>query len=81
MRTNTEPAKADRGVQEPPWLRPLSEYGPIAVFFTAYVLADLLWATAALMAATSLWTMFGLAGVSTNSTRTRSRPAASAASP
>jgi hypothetical protein len=52
MRTNTEPAKADRGVQEPPWLRPLSEYGPIAVFFTAYVLADLLWATAALMAAT-----------------------------
>jgi intracellular septation protein len=52
MRTNTETAKADRGAQEPPWLRPLSEYGPIAVFFTAYVLADLLWATAALMAAT-----------------------------
>ena len=54
MRTNTEPAKADRGAPEPPWLKPLSDYGPIAVFFAAYVLADLLWATAALMAATAV---------------------------
>ena len=52
MRTNIEMAKADRGTPEPPWLRPLSEYGPVAVFFMAYVLADLLWATAVLMAAT-----------------------------
>ena len=54
MRTNTEPAKADRGAPEPPWLKPLSDYGPISVFFAAYVLADLLWATAALMAATAV---------------------------
>ncbi len=54
MRTNTGPAKADRGAPEPPWLKPLSDYGPIAVFFAAYVLADLLWATAALMAATAV---------------------------
>ena len=38
---------------EPAWLRPASDYGPIAVFFIAYVLTDLLWATGALMAATA----------------------------
>lgn len=47
--TRTEAARA-----EPPWLRPLSDYGPIAVFFIAYVLSDLLWATGALMAATAV---------------------------
>jgi intracellular septation protein len=61
MRPNTEPAKADRGAPEAPWLRPLSEYGPITVFFTAYVLADLLWATAALMAATAVALALSLA--------------------
>lgn len=40
--------------REPPWLRPAADYGPIAVFFLAYVLSDLLWATAALMAATAV---------------------------
>ena len=39
---------------EPPWLRPVSDYGPIAVFFIAYLLSDLLWATGALMAATAV---------------------------
>ena len=38
---------------EPPWLRPAADYGPIAVFFLAYVVAGLFWATAALMAATA----------------------------
>lgn len=37
---------------EPGWLRPLTDYGPLAVFFAAYVAADLMVATAALMAAT-----------------------------
>ncbi len=46
--TGAEAARA-----EPPWLRPATDYGPIAVFFVAYVLADLLWATGALMAATA----------------------------
>jgi len=39
---------------EPPWLRPATDYGPIAVFFVAYWLGDLLWATGALMAATAV---------------------------
>jgi intracellular septation protein len=39
---------------EPPWLRPAADYGPIAVFFVAYLLSDLLWATGALMAATAV---------------------------
>ncbi len=46
--TGAEAARAG-----PPWLRPATDYGPIAVFFVAYVLADLLWATGALMAATA----------------------------
>jgi len=46
---------------EPPWLRPLSDYGPIAVFFAAYVLSDLLWATGALMAATAVALALSLA--------------------
>ncbi|MGE4220085.1 MAG: septation protein A [Alphaproteobacteria bacterium] len=36
------------------WLKPASDYGPLAVFFAAYWLGDLLTATAALMAATAL---------------------------
>jgi len=36
----------------PRWLAPLTDYGPLAVFFAAYLLADLMTATAALMAAT-----------------------------
>ncbi len=50
----TEPAKSNRDRPEPAWLRPATDYGPIAVFFVAYVLADLLWATGALMAATAV---------------------------
>ncbi len=39
--------------REPPrWLSPATDYGPLAVFFVAYVMADLMTATAALMAAT-----------------------------
>jgi intracellular septation protein len=36
----------------PTWLKPVTEYGPLVVFFAAYVGTNLLWATAALMAAT-----------------------------
>jgi len=36
----------------PRWLAPLTDYGPLAVFFAAYLLGDLMTATAALMAAT-----------------------------
>jgi intracellular septation protein len=38
----------------PGWLKPLIDYGPIAVFFVAYLLYDLMAATAALMAATAV---------------------------
>ena len=42
-------------VKSPPsWLRPIVEYGPIAVFFVAFNLADLFVATAAIMVATTL---------------------------
>lgn len=40
--------------QSPGWLRPAVEYGPIAVFFVAYYMADLFVATAAIMVATAL---------------------------
>jgi len=36
----------------PRWLGPLTDYGPLAVFFAVYLTADLMVATAALMAAT-----------------------------
>ena len=36
------------------WLRPSIEYGPIAIFFVAFNLADLFVATAAIMVATTL---------------------------
>jgi intracellular septation protein len=38
----------------PPWLRPVTEYGPLAVFVVAYVLGDLMVATSALIAATAV---------------------------
>lgn len=38
----------------PSWLRPATEYGPLAVFFAAYWLSGLMAATAALMAATAV---------------------------
>lgn len=37
---------------EPRWLKPIVDYGPLAAFFIAYLKADLLTATAALMGAT-----------------------------
>ena len=37
----------------PSWLKPVTDYGPIAVFFVAYMARDLMWATGALMAATA----------------------------
>ena len=47
----------------PRWLAPLTDYGPLAVFFAAYMLADLMTATAALMVATlaALGLSFGIA--------------------
>ena len=42
-------------VKSPPsWLRPIVEYGPIAVFFVAFNLADLFVATASIMVASIL---------------------------
>ncbi|MBN06629.1 MAG: septation protein A [Rhodospirillaceae bacterium] len=38
----------------PDWLKPSVEYGPIAIFFVAFNLADLFVATAAIMIATTL---------------------------
>ncbi len=38
--------------EQPRWLRPLTDYGPLAVFFVAYPLGDLMTATAALIGAT-----------------------------
>jgi intracellular septation protein len=38
----------------PAWLRPVTEYGPLAVFVAAYALGDLMTATAALIAATAV---------------------------
>jgi intracellular septation protein len=54
MTARPEPARPEPSQTEPPWLRPASDYGPIVVFFIAYVLSDLLWATGALMAATAV---------------------------
>ena len=39
--------------REPGWLRPVVDYGPLAVFFLVYLNSGLLPATAALMAATA----------------------------
>jgi len=38
----------------PKWLRPAVDYGPLLVFFVAYYAADIMWATAAIMAATAV---------------------------
>src|SRR3546814_11306240 len=40
--------------QRRPWLKPIVDYGPLAAFFIAYWLYDLLTATAALMAVTPI---------------------------
>lgn len=45
------PANASHG---PAWLKPVTEYGPLAAFFIAYWRADLMVATIALMAATAV---------------------------
>jgi len=46
---------------EPKWLSPTVDYGPLAVFFAAYFMADLLTATAALMVATAVALALSLA--------------------
>jgi intracellular septation protein len=46
---------------EKTWVKPFSDYGPIAVFFAAYMGWDLLVATAALMAATAVALVISLA--------------------
>ncbi len=40
--------------KQPAWLKPVTEYGPLVVFVVAYVLGDLMVATAALMTATGI---------------------------
>jgi intracellular septation protein len=59
MSARSEPRPEPR--PEPPWLRPATDYGPIAVFFLAYVVSGLLWATGALMAATAVALAMSLA--------------------
>jgi len=44
----------DTNRAEPRWLKPTLDYGPLAVFFAAYLKWDLLTATAALMGATAI---------------------------
>jgi len=46
---------------EKAWVKPFSDYGPIVVFFAAYVIWDLLVATAALMGATAIALVISLA--------------------
>jgi intracellular septation protein len=46
---------------EPKWLSPTVDYGPLIVFFVAYFLGGLLTATAALMAATAAALVLSLA--------------------
>jgi intracellular septation protein len=43
------------------WVKPASDYGPIVVFFAAYLVWDLLIATAALMGATAVALVISLA--------------------
>lgn len=45
---------SDQKNTESGWVKPVTEYGPLAVFLAAYYLADLYVATAALMAATAV---------------------------
>ena len=51
---NTENTKAEATKAEAAWVKPVTEYGPLAVFLAAYYLSDLYTATAALMAATAV---------------------------
>ena len=48
-------------LSEKGWVKPFSDYGPIAVFFAAYMIWDLLFATAALMGATAISLVTSLA--------------------
>jgi intracellular septation protein len=52
--TMADRAEEERNRAEPGWLKPVVDYAPIAVFFLAYLLSDLMAATAALMAATAV---------------------------
>jgi len=45
----------------PRWLTPVTDYGPLAAFFVAYLVSDLITATAALMAATVVALVLGYA--------------------
>ena len=46
---------------QPRWLKPTVEYGPLAVFFVAYLMAGLMAATAALIAATAVALILSMA--------------------
>lgn len=47
--------------QAPKWLAPTTEYGPLGVFFVAYLMGDLFVATAAVMIATVVALVFSYA--------------------
>lgn len=46
---------------QPRWLKPTVEYGPLAIFFAAYLMAGLMAATAALIAATAVALILSMA--------------------
>jgi len=54
-----DPSSAKRPA--PKWLGPVSEYGPLVVFFITYLLSDLFVATAAVMIATVVALVFSYA--------------------
>ena len=51
MAARAEPPLSDRERQAPRWLQPAVDYGPLAVFFGAYLGSGLMAATAAIIAA------------------------------
>ncbi|HEY4134345.1 MAG TPA: septation protein A [Alphaproteobacteria bacterium] len=50
----TQPSPSGAARPVPRWLKPLTDYGPLAAFFIAYLRGDLMTATVALMATTAV---------------------------
>ena len=60
-RLQEDSAASSMNQTAPPWLKPITEYGPLAAFFIAYLLSDLMAATAVLIGATVLALALSLA--------------------
>lgn len=59
-RTPNRPNPNESAPSGPAWLRPVVDYGPLAVFFAGYMWKDLFFATAGLMAATAVALLLSL---------------------